>query len=306
MKSVRNAMFQQRNTSFATNVQTNLIQKNMKIIKCIAMAFVSLVAVSCNNSEDPIESLIVKQPMSFTATIDGGPSARQDTSGRRYTHLLSNWRVFFDAGDAISVFDGNNDNRSFVTNVGGATAFFEGEAASAGTYTALYPYQPDATLDGTKLEAVLPSAQRPVLGGYDPEANLSVATTDNSEKNFFFLNACALIQFWLSGSARAVQLTITGDAAAAGEATIDTQTMAVERTGTKAVITVTDGALSSLMEYVPYYIAVWPGTYNSFRFRVTNLQNKYKVTDISVPSGYRLERGKIYDVGEVEVANVVM
>ena len=111
------------------------------IYKSTVIAFVSLVAVSCSNGEDPIEASTEKFPISFTATIGGGSSARQDTSGRRYTHLLDNGRVFFDAGDAISVFDGNNDNRSFVTNVGGATALFEGEAASASTYTALYPYQ---------------------------------------------------------------------------------------------------------------------------------------------------------------------
>ena len=59
---------------------------------------------------------------------------------------------------------------------GTKSATFQGVAASAETYTAVYPYQSEATLSGTSVEKVtLPATQTATASSFDKEAALMIA-----------------------------------------------------------------------------------------------------------------------------------
>lgn len=267
------------------------------IIKCATVAFVSLVAVSCSNGEDPIGGAI-KQPMSFAAAMGGGPSARQNVSGRRYTHLvLPTNAVHFDAGDAISIFDGVNNNCRFETQDNGASALFEGEAVGASTYTALYPYQEGAKLNGTTLTAYLPEVQIATAGTYDPLANLSVATTSNAEKSFYFKNVCALIKFTLPYPMSKVVFYGSNNEKISGNLSISVSD-APSATGDSEEVALV-GANGGDMPAGTYYLAVLPQTFNKGLGIGCYKAGKEDELDFSCEYdfSFTMQRAYIYDMG---------
>ena len=143
---------------------------------------------SCTKEEiisDINSSSAEKVKMEFKAGVDA----------MSRTVLTTNNFVEWEAGDAISLFDSNNNE--FTTSTGGSSVTFTGTAQdNLETYYALYPYNANATLSGSVIATTLPSEQTALAGSFANMLNPSVAKS-GSDKTLAFKNACALVKFTL-------------------------------------------------------------------------------------------------------------
>ena len=156
-----------------------------------------------------------KVPMEFYANTDA--STR--------TELTTGNAVYWEANDAISLFDPIGDNNRFYTTESGPSVTFTGKAAPVeGTYYALYPYDANAQIKGTTITTTLPAEQDAREGSFAQGLNPSVATAD-ATNNLYFKNVCALVKFTLDGSITTTitKATLCGNngEALAGTLTID-------------------------------------------------------------------------------------
>ena len=136
-------------------------------------------------SDTDSSSSVEKVKMEFKAGIDA----------MSRTVLTTNNFVEWEAGDAISLFDSNNNE--FTTSTGGSSVTFTGTAQdNLETYYALYPYNANATLSGSVIATTLPSEQTALAGSFANMLNPSVAKS-GSDKTLAFKNACALVKFTL-------------------------------------------------------------------------------------------------------------
>lgn len=156
-----------------------------------------------------------KVPMEFYANTDA--STR--------TELTTANAVHWEANDAISLFDPSGDNNRFSTAENGSSVTFTGTATSAeGTYYALYPYDENASIEGTTITTTLPAEQTAREGSFAQSLNPSVAMAD-ATNSLFFKNVCALVKFTLDGNTteNITKATLCGNdgEALAGILTID-------------------------------------------------------------------------------------
>ncbi|MBR6508876.1 MAG: hypothetical protein IKT19_05045, partial [Paludibacteraceae bacterium] len=135
--------------------------------KYIFMAVAGMLALSsCSNDDNDIQDVQnAPRQMTFTAGFGDGATTRATLDG-------STKKVTFDAGDQISIFSANNNNVTFTTSEGGATASFTGTATDGDpTYFALYPYTAGLTLDGTTIQnVVIPETQNVSTTAWDKSA----------------------------------------------------------------------------------------------------------------------------------------
>ena len=137
-----------------------------------------LTFVSCSSENDEIVAdNETNKLMTFTATQEG------DAVNTKTALSSDGKTIIWQTNDKISIFDGN-ENHSFALKTGAGTnsATFEGTASEAVTYTAIYPYQQNATLsDGN---VTLPATQKAIEGGFDPTAALMMAQSNNTSLQF--------------------------------------------------------------------------------------------------------------------------
>lgn len=189
----------------------------MKQIKAILYLAVLTAMVSACSEDELADNTQPsgKVPMEFYANTDA--STR--------TILTTGNAVYWEANDAISLFDPIGDNNRFYTTESGPSVTFTGKAALAeGTYYALYPYDTNAQIEGTTITTTLPAEQDAREGSFAQGLNPSVATAD-ATNNLYFKNVCALVKFTLDGSITTTitKATLCGNngEALAGTLTID-------------------------------------------------------------------------------------
>ena len=160
--------------------------KRMKMKKYIQsmMAFAAIVSFASCSSEDnntTIENESATKVMTFTATQEGDEQSTRAAISTSDSKVI-NW----EEGDQISIFDGTKNNQFTLKNGAGTkSATFQGVAASAETYTAVYPYQSEATLSGTSVKNVtLKATQNATANSFDKEAALMIAEGDNTTLTF--------------------------------------------------------------------------------------------------------------------------
>ena len=278
--------------------------------KCTSLLVAAVAAVAfvgCTSDDDfapQRESSGVKQSLTFTANVNGG-GAKCYAYGRQKTHLMTDGcSVAFDAGDAISVFDGVGNNNEFTTQDDGATATFMGEAVETANYTALYPYQEDASLDGTTLTAALPTEQNAVPDSYDPKANLSVATTTKEAMSFGFKNVCALVKFETTEPLTKVVLQGNSNENVAGTLSINMSNAdAPTVIGNAPSITLQPAEGETAISAGTYYIAVLPQTFVQ-GFTIASYKEGSETADrvLRIDESITLTRSSIIDFGSI-VAN---
>lgn len=189
----------------------------MKQIKAILYLAVLTAMVSACSEDELADNTQPsgKVPMEFYANTDA--STR--------TELTTGNAVYWEANDAISLFDPIGDNNRFYTTESGPSVTFTGKAAPAeGTYYALYPYDTNAQIEGTTITTTLPAEQDAREGSFAHGLNPSIATA-NDTNNLYFKNVCALVKFTLDGSITTTitKATLCGNngEALAGTLTID-------------------------------------------------------------------------------------
>lgn len=232
-------------------------------------------------------------------------TADQENTGTKAAISSENSKLInWTNGDAITVIDGNGDNVKFTLKDGAGTTTgeFESENASQATsYTALYPYQKDVTLDfnNTILKGVvLKSEQNAVPGSFDPEAALMMGTTVDGSTNLSFKNIVGFVKLTPTVSCKKITLTGAGSAALAGTADITMNEAGLP------VASVTDKASSSvsivgdIVAGNTYYIAIFPAEMKggfSLTFTTYDGQDTYKSSDksLAIKSNYVTNLGEV-------------
>ena len=153
---------------------------------------------SCTEEAEEIiseeDGAIVDEAPSNVEKVEMEFKAGNDAVSR--TILTTDNAVNWEAGDAISLFDPDSNNR-FTTSSSGASVTFTGSAKDAqSTYYALYPYDAEATISGSIITTTLPAEQTARPGSFANMLNPSVAKS-GSDKTLNFKNACAVVKFTL-------------------------------------------------------------------------------------------------------------
>ena len=158
----------------------------MKMKKYIQsmMAFAAIVSFASCSSEDnntTIENESAVKVMTFTATQEGDEQSTRAAISTSDSKVI-NW----EEGDKISIFDGTTNNQfTLKDGKGTPNATFTGEALESGSYTAVYPYQENASLSGDDVTNVtLPATQNATDNSFDKNAALMMAKSDNTTLEF--------------------------------------------------------------------------------------------------------------------------
>lgn len=252
----------------------------MKLINTtLIMTAAIMLAASCeqmseNNDIRPVELT----PMTLTAGVDSDLQVETKTT-------YSGRKVFWEAGDAISVFfNGDQITKQEFTATAlyndNTIATFEGLGdESAASYVAVYPHSDVNAYDGTNLTVNIPSVQVGVAQGFASGANTSVAySTDGT---ISFRNVGALIAFRFEtpeAAAITASVTIKAKTAVEGKYYGLTGTSAValqeglpvaaEGSTDYVTIMAPEGGFECGTNKV-YYAVVYPGEVNGFEMTYT-------------------------------------
>ncbi|MBP5558509.1 MAG: hypothetical protein J6X71_01950 [Bacteroidales bacterium] len=182
-------------------------------------------------------------------------------------------KVFWEPGDAIKVFYGEDANKfeSQCTGLEAVTTFtgqlnIIGGANEGATFDSniwgLYPYRLDATSDGESVTTTLPSSQSGRAGGFAQNTNITLARSTGFGLAFY--NVCGGIRFSLTKSGiKRVVLESVGGEPVAGVATVTMEN------GLPKVTGVSDGSSKITLQapsgesFAPgewYYIVALPGS----------------------------------------------
>ena len=209
----------------------------MKKISILLCAATAIAALSCNKEvqdvQEPQTPQVELKPMTFTATTTETRTVLDED------HVSIKWL----RTDKISVWDGHN-NREFTSNGEGTKVKFNGEAADAQDYLALYPYDANATFMGSSAHTTLTADQEPVNGSFANGLNINAATSAD-KTTFYFENVMSVAKFTLDATKLGgktiksvkfastyplagdvqVQISPEGISASAGDATVKEVTM---------------------------------------------------------------------------------
>ena len=118
-------------------------------------------------------------------------SARTETQADTKTVVEDETKVYWEPGDEIKVFSGNNSGK-FTTDIteSSGTATFNGtlgvDALEGGLdLWAVYPYFDGAVFDGQSITTVLPSEQVARAGSFGKDMNLSIAHSTTTTLQFY-------------------------------------------------------------------------------------------------------------------------
>ena len=181
------------------------------------MAFAAIVSFASCSSEDntTIENESATKVMTFTATQEGDEQSTRAAISTSDSKVI-NW----EEGDQISIFDGTN-NKQFTLKDGKGTpnATFTGEALESGSYTAVYPYQENASLSGNDVTNVtLPATQTATANSFDKNAALMMAQSNSTTLNF--KNAIRLVKVTTQFACKKIVLSANEDIAGTGTLTM--------------------------------------------------------------------------------------
>ena len=150
------------------------------------MAFAAIVSFASCSSEDnntTIENESATKVMTFTATQEGDEQSTRAAISSTESKVI-NWQE----GDQISIFDGTKNNQfTLKEGAGTKSATFQGVAASAAKYTAVYPYQSEASYDtsnGKVTGITLKPTQNATANSFDKNAALMMAQSNSNTLNF--------------------------------------------------------------------------------------------------------------------------
>ena len=157
----------------------------MKMKKYIQsmMAFAAIVSFASCSSEDntTIENESAVKVMTFTATQEGDEQSTRAAISSADSKVI-NW----EEGDKISLLYGSkNKEFSLIEGAGSTVGKFSGVAEQSTSYTAVYPYQPNASLSGTNVTNVnLPATQNATDNSFDKNAALMMAQSNSTTLEF--------------------------------------------------------------------------------------------------------------------------
>ena len=155
--------------------------------KTIFYLSLAVMAISCVKENAPVanESEVELFPMAFETTVEA----------TKTTLAEDGKTVLWKQGDAVAVFDGTDEKKTFTADKAGASVTLSGKAAAADEYYATYPSYGSMTSAGV-FSASVSATQTAVVGSM---ANKCAVLVSKAEDDIFnFKNVSALVKFNLA------------------------------------------------------------------------------------------------------------
>lgn len=276
----------------------------MKISNSIYLSLAALLGFAACDKEaelqDPETGNLVN--IEFSASMD----AADNDSPLSKTMLSAGWDfangntdvcgVKFTGNEAISVFGSNGEGVRFANKTPGdnfnvPTAIFAGDIQESSGYFALYPYNKPATLSGNVISTVLPDIQSPVQwNSFDEAAAVSVAYTSNSDRNFRFKNATAMLVFWTTDDLKSFSMETLDGTPLAGKFSVsvpkDGSALAVSG-GTSNKVTL----MGNINTNQAYFLNVLPAKIKAGNLKLTYTHKDGKVVSRIVDKPVEFKTG---------------
>ena len=297
------------------------MRKNIHLIICIALNFTIATMLSCTDGDvtsaivqnsDEAKTNDTKEYMSFCATMECNSEANTRTS------LYDSYRIIWNKGDAISIFDNRCNNKFLLNGEAGRTyATFTGQAEPTDdkTYYAVYPYQYYANINnGNITDITVPDEQVAIEGSFDPQASIMTATSKNGN-DMAFKNLCAYARITLKESFRSITIQsgrqdATGNEYIAGDinitlnddGTVKTMELPTSKNGYSDVSLIPDLDNNHISYQAgTYYICLIPQTLHGIT--VTCITSNGNIYKRSIPAETEItnfsQRNTIIDLGTV-------
>lgn len=255
------------------------------------MAAILAVAAACTKETPDFSNLEGREynhnaPV-FRAMIGGETKAVLDAADGN--------KVKWEADDHISVWNGTETADYSAANAGSSADFTTIDSFSeAGSYTALYPFDGSAVFSAGSIATTLPADQTATAAGFDPAANLAVAT--GSSSSLSFSTVVAYVKFTVpAGMDDLTSVSFKGNSneKVAGAGTINTSTKALAASESE-----TATLSGSFSEGATYYLAVAPQAYSN-GYTVTITRTSGSVEMVSKTTSITFERAKARDIGNL-------
>ena len=224
---------------------------------------------------DDGSAVVEKKAMDFVTDF---PNSFTKTS-------LNGQQVLWSENDALSIFDGTDNNRFTITSGAGENVGnFTGKAYEASEYYALYPYSESASYADGMIYAELPSVQTATEASFATMLNPSVGVSTGTALRL--ANIAGLISFTIEDipSGQTVQSVVfEAESSLSGEYSVNVASFALNASGENVTgVTVTSAEGESLTAGNAYYAVVFPGKYERLKFTVnfTDGTTFYKTSNI--------------------------
>lgn len=209
--------------------------------------------------------------------------------------------VVWKSGNAISLFvnSGNNGGTQLTTTNNGPVAEFTGSGTIPGgsnNYWGLYPYNANASCNGSSITTILPSSQSAYQG--DVADNLLVTVGKSENLSIYFKNTCAVIGFTLSQE-NISKVTFYGrnDEYVAGEftASFDGSNNLVVIPTNNAVksIEITPAESSTFATGTTYYFAILPQSFE-YGYTLTFMRNDNTIAKYERTTAFKFTISTFY------------
>ena len=286
--------------------------KRFKLYSGMAAVCAMLTLASCGNDIELTEAQAPAKgeyKVTFTAS--------QESSATRTAVDGSN--VVWQSGDAITVFDGGGNNRTFelATGAGETTGQFEGtlQTLTPKKYCAVYPLAPNAQLAGgdvvvsdapiadapasdyTITGLVLPVEQVATRDGFDPQAAIMTARNDDANKIVnenedlslgAFKHVCAFVKVTTTEEYDRITFTANGGDSIAGGFDAQVGADGISKaipTSPSCTVSLVPAAGSTKIAAGTYFIAILPGILEEgFTMSCTSVDNDNKEVTTMVRS----------------------
>lgn len=257
--------------------------------KLLFIAALAIAAVSCN-----------KQPGGGDDPQPTGPATFKATFASVTKVAFNGTELQWQAGDEISVFSGaDTKNYKYATTDKGATATFTGEAPSAASYVAVYPYDAELKLESGAVKVQIPTDQVAVAGACAQDAIVVVAGSKTTDLEFKTAGALVSFNVVTGVPVRSATLAAVGmNDKLSGEAKVTVSESGLKVSATSAAddrVTLGGGLTSGQT----YYIVAMPGNYvEGLTFNFQNEEGKVVTKEIGK---IKFEAGKTVDLGTITI-----
>lgn len=212
------------------------------------------------------------EPFSFNGLIVSGDGNSNEGYGEDVVipaetkcifgpELDGTYKIRFQAGDEVSVFDGINSSIFKATSTADVTVLSNGEIRQSLQHLMLYPVNENAYSARGRIYTEIPPVQNAVSGGFDKQALVSTALSSSGD--IVFRNVTAMLRFTTTGHwDKMVLTTMKGECVAGGvyiNAESDEPSIIVDPVNISSSITLLNesDAISESM----YYLCIEPLTF---------------------------------------------
>ena len=273
----------------------------MKKIALLLTALLTVAFVGCNKDPKP-EGGDDDTPKVVTKTISATlPATKVALDG-----TAINW----EAGDAISVFDGKSNNKFSMVegSMNGSKANFSGEALDgASEYLVLYPYSATAKYADGKIAGRIASTQNPAAGDFDHSCYAAAGKVANDAVTLN--SAVAFVKVTLGSSQNSKSLALVGNS---GEAVAGDYSATVAADGSISAVTPDASAATTLVcngDYKAgksYLMTVFANTAFSKGITVTADLGEGNIATKAISGSVSIAPGAVYavDMSDAQVAKI--